>query len=299
MAEGYSTPEGDVRHAQGATPRGGTPGFERPPEVPWSELGPDFIEAWGHDERGKLQAEHLEVEGQSGSGKSYMVGTVLQQRAKRWHTAEIAVLTKNTDDSIPLLGWPTVDDYAQLRKFDQAVFWPQTHAQGEEREKYHEAKVFELLSQLWPAPGQSQPCVLYFDEIRYLESLSRRLKKQIRMFWREGRSHGISIIAGAQRPVEMVRDMHSEARWKAVFCPADEADMERFAELLGPHKDWEPVLRSLDQQRHQFILKNSFTKDTYITWIDQELKPIPAQAEQKEQPPGHITGRQRKTEGQR
>lgn len=172
-------------------PAGGTPGFQRPPELPWSELGPDFIEAWGHDENGKLRAEHWEVEGQSGSGKSYTVATVLQQRAARWGTAEIAVVTKNTDDSIPLLGWPVISDYRELRKYLWAAFWPQTTAVGEEREAYHEARVYELLSNLWPAPGERQDCVIYFDEIRYLESLSRRLKKLIRMYWREGRSHGI------------------------------------------------------------------------------------------------------------
>lgn len=260
---------------------GSTPGFVRPEEIPWSELGPGFIEAWGHDDNGKLRAEHWEIEGQSGSGKSYLAATALQQRAQKWGTAEIAILTKNTDDSIPLLGWPVATSYDDVTRFRWCVFWPQTSAQGEAREKHHEARIYELLSELWPAPGQQANVVIYVDEIRYLESLSRRMKKQIRMYWREGRSHGISIIAGAQRPLEMVRDMHSEARWRAVFCPADEADMERFAELLGPHRDWEPVLRSLDQQSHQFVLRNSFTKDAYITWVDQNLRPVPSQVDQK------------------
>ena len=272
MAEGVAV-AGQVRATGG--PAGGTPGFQRPPEIPWSELGPDFIEAWGHDESGQLQAEHWEVEGQSGSGKSYAVGTALQQRAARWGTAEIAVITKNTDDSMPLLGWPVIDGYAGLRQYRWAMFWPQTTAVGEEREKFHEARIYDLLS--------------------------RRLKKLVRMYWREGRSHGISIIAGAQRPLEMVRDMHSEARWKAVFCPADEADMERFAQLLGPHRDWEPVLRSLDQNLHQFVLKNTFTKDAYITWIDQDLRPLPSQADQKASstPAGAPYGGQKKTAVQR
>lgn len=294
MAEGVAAP-GSVQRDANRYTRGASPDFEWPEEIPWSELGPEFIEKWGHDEQGRLRAEHEEVEGQSGSGKSYAVGTLLQQRAKRWGTAELAVLTKNTDDSIPLLGWPTITDYSELQRYQWAVFWPQTTAQGEEREKFHEQKVYDLLSRLWPPPGEVANCVIYFDEIRYLESLSRRLKKLIRMYWREGRSHGISIIAGAQRPLEMVRDMHSEARWKLVFCPADEADMQRFAELLGRWQDWAPVLRSLDQDQHQFVLKNTFTGDVYITWIDVELKPDPAQAQQREDntPPGAHYGVQR------
>jgi hypothetical protein len=266
---------------EGVTAGGGGAPDIRPPEVPWSELGPDFLEAWGHDDKGKVRAEHWEVEGQSGSGKSYLIATALQQRAARWGTAEVGVITKNTDDSIPLLGWPVAATFEEARKYRWSLFWPQTRALGEDREAHHEQAIYGLLSKLWPAPGEQANIVLYFDEIRYLESLSRRLKKLIRQYWREGRSHGISLIAGSQRPLEMVRDMHSEARWKAVFCPADEADMERFAELLGPARDWEPVLRSLDQRSHQFVLKNTFTGDAYITWVDEELRPVAAQADQK------------------
>ena len=262
--------------------------FLRPPEVPWSQLGPDFIDAYGHDDRGQLRAEHFEIEGQSGSGKSYAAATVMQQRAKRWGTATIALVTKNTEDSLPLLGWPVVGSWEDVIRYRWSIYWPQTPLLGEERERFHEERIYELLSQLWPPPGEQANVLLYMDEIRYIEGLPgptarqrTRLKKLVRQYWREGRSHGISIIAGAQRPLEMVRDMHSEARWRAVFCPADEADMERFAELLGPPRDWEPVLRSLDQTLHQFVLRNSYTKDAYITWIDEQLRPLPSQAEQE------------------
>lgn len=254
------------------------PAFVPPEQVPWSALGPDFIETWGRDDSGKPRAEHFEVEGQSGSGKSYLIATAMQQRAQRFDTATIGVITKSTDDSLPLLEWPVVGSWNDVKKYRQMLYWPQTGAKGEEKEKYHEAAIGQLLDELWPEPGKQANCVLYFDEIRYVESLSRRLKKLVRMYWREGRSHGISIIAGAQRPLEMVRDMHSEAKWRAVFQPSDEADMERFAELLGPPRDWEPVLRSLDNDRHQFVLRNSSTKDGYVTWVDQELRPLASQS---------------------
>jgi len=263
----------------GTTTRVSESGFVWPPEIPWSELGPDFIEVYGHDENGDLQAESLEATGQTGSGKSFSIGTILQQRAARWNTAELAIVTKATDDSIPLLGWPVVTSYRELQeqKWRQAVFWPQTTLKGAEREAFHEQQIYDLLSALWPDPGQVANIVIYFDEVRYIESLSKRLKKLVRMYWREGRSHGISIIAGAQRPVEMVRDQHSESRWKIVFPPADQGDMQRFAELLGRWKDWQPVLESLDQTFHQFVLRNSFTKDAFITWMDEDLRPLPSQ----------------------
>lgn len=262
-------------------------GMEWPDELPWSELGPDFIETWGHDERGHMRAEHLELMGQSGSGKSYSIATVLQQRAARWNTAELAVLTKQADDSLPLLGWPEIDTHQDLKKYRQAVFWPRTGAVGEQREAYMEGRIYDLLANLWQRDAN---IVLYFDEIAFVEDLSPRLKKMTRMYWREGRSHGISVIASKQRPLGINRDAHSESRWKIVFPPADMGDMERFAQMLGRPKEWQPVLESLDQTRHQFVIRNSYTKDAFITWMDEPLRPLPSQSEKgqrtKKEPEG-------------
>lgn len=268
-------------------PRGGTPGFLEPERVPWSELGPEFIETWGHDDDGTMIGEHIEVTGQSGSGKSYVIATVLQQRAQRWNTAEVAIVTKAQDDSIPLLGWPVIDSVSGLKRYRQTVFWPKTTAQGEEREKYMEARIYELLTGIWHEDINS---VLYFDEIGFIEALSNRMKKQIRMMWREGRSHKLSIIASKQRPIGVVRDQHSESRWKFVFPPADLGDMERFAELLGRPRDWQPVLEGLNRKKHEFVLSNNFLKLNYITWVDTELRPVASQAKQSEQKPAHIYG---------
>lgn len=286
MPEGLAEPGGAPRYTLvGPVPyaRGGTPGFERPEEIPWSELGEDFIATWGHDEKGKLRAEHLEVAGQSGSGKSYSISTILQQRAARWDSAEVAIVTKQADDSLPLLGWPVVSTFDEVKKFRQSVFWPQTSAIGEAREKHMEKAVYDLMSRMWVKDAN---CVIYFDEIGFVEDLSARLKKMTRMYWREGRSHGISVIASKQRPLGINRDAHSESRWKLVFAPADEADMERFAQLLGKPADWEPVLRSLDQTQHQFVLRNSFTKDCFISWMDEQLRPLPSQSEQSQRQHG-------------
>lgn len=266
----------------GTTAQAARPGFTPPERVPWSELGEDFIETWGRDD-GKPRAEHVEAEGQNGSGKSYLIATMMQQRAARFDTGMIGLVTKQTDDSMPLLGWPQITSLNEVKKYRQMLFWPQTSLKGEDKEKYHEKVIFELLDGLWPEPGKQANMVLYFDEVRYVEALSRRLKKLVRMYWREGRSHGISIIAGAQRPLEMVRDMHSEAKWRAVFQPSDEADYERFAQLLGPPKLWEPVLRGLDNDAHEFVLRNSSTKDAYITWVDQQLRPLVNQSAQAQE----------------
>jgi nucleoside-triphosphatase THEP1 len=253
------------------------PSFTPPETIPWSELGPHFIEEWGHDD-GKMRGEHIEICGQTGSGKSYAEATILQQRAERWNTAEIVVVTKESDDSIPLLGWQVCDKFEDIRKYRQCIFWPRTSLQGEQREDFHEEQIHNLLSSLWMPDAN---VVIAFDEIGYIESLSTRVQKQIRMYWREGRSHNISLVAMKQRPVGVQRDQHSESRWKIVFPPADQGDMKRFAEMLGRVGDWQPVLEGIDQQSHQFVIRNSVTKDAYISWIDEELRPIKSQGQQQ------------------
>jgi nucleoside-triphosphatase THEP1 len=273
----------------------GEAGFEWPEEIPWSALGPSFIDEWGHDDRGQMRGEHIEINGQTGSGKSYLLATILQQRAERWNTAEVIVLTKESDDSIPLLGWPIVNKFEDIRKYRQCVFWPQTDLQGEAREAFHEEQIYALLSSLWVKDAN---VVLAFDEIGYVEDLSRRIKKQIRMYWREGRSHHISIAAMKQRPVGVQRDQHSESRWKFVFAPAHPADMEPFAELLGRRGDWQPVLEDLDQTRHEFVVRNTFTGDAYISWVDTTLRPIPAQAQQRGRSAGEALANKRAGDSQ-
>lgn len=275
MPEGILTARGPV--PAGDPDGGGELAFTWPEAVPWSALGGEFTETWGHDEHGKMTGEHVEITGQSGSGKSYALATILQQRARRWGTAELIIVTKEQDDSVPLLGWPVVDKFTDLKQYRWAVYWPHTSKQGADREKYHEARIYDLLTRLWTKDAN---IVIAFDEIGYVEDLSRRLKKQIRMMWREARSHKISIVAMKQRPIGVVRDQHSESRWKIVFPPADFGDMDRFAELLGRPRDWAPVLSSLNQQRHEFVIRNNFLRTAYISWIDTPLRPVESQVHQ-------------------
>ena len=51
--------------------------------------------------------------------------------------------------------------------------------------------------------------------------------------------------------------------------------------MLGRVGDWQPVLETVDQQNHEFVIRNSVTKDAYISWIDTPLKPIKSQGEQQ------------------
>lgn len=253
-----------------------TPVVQAPERLPWSELGAAFIGAWGRP-GGKLEPEHVEITGQTGSGKTYLLTTLLQERALLRGSSEIFLATKRQDETFRLLGWPVVDTWPEVQRYRWSMFWPQTDKLGQARKDYQREKIQDLLERLWQPDAN---VVLAVDEIARVEGLSAEVRELIRMYWQEGRSHGITLVAMKQRPVGVVRDQHSESRWKFVFPPADDDDMKRFAQLLGPPKEWEPALRSLDQEQHEFVVRNSVTKDAYISWIDYPIGPIAGQSQQ-------------------
>lgn len=273
---------------------GPSAGFQRPQEVPWSQLGPDFMETWmpRPEADDAFEGEHMEVSGQSGSGKSYALATLLHMRALARDTPTIYVCTKKDDKTVrrlAQLGWPIVHAFDQLKRYRQVIYWPQTHEMGFARDAFYERKVYDLLARLW---RENANTILVFDEIGYVEDLSSNVKRMIRMYWREARALGIGVIASKQRPVGVQRDQHSETRWKLVFPPADFGDMERFAELLGRPGDWQPVLESLDQTRHEFVIRNNVSRDVYITWIDFDMGRLrPLQQDKRMSPSEKLYGR--------
>lgn len=251
------------------------PNFRTPERVPWSVLGPDFMEAWAGGPRDRR--EHTEITGPSGSGKTHFMLTVLQDRyrfdAARYEDRKrmpgaILVVTKQDDAVFSKLGWPVAHTVDEIRD-THVIFWPRTRKTGLERRAFYEHHITQLLDRAW----QPNNTVLAFDEIGYVESLSGNLRVTVQQYWREGRSLGIQLVAMKQRPQGALRDMHSETAWTAVFKPKDRADAERFAELLGHRRDWLPVLDSLDRSRHEFVLMHASTEEAYISWIDTPLAP--------------------------
>lgn len=239
--------------------------------VPWSELGPEFIAAWGRDEKGQQRAEHIEIVGMSGSGKTYFLATILQERMIVRNTPAIIIATKPADSTLQTLGWPIVEKARELSKHRQVIFWPQTKAVGTARKQYQNEQIYNLLTGLWHADSN---IIIAFDEIAYAESLSPEMRDVIEMYWREARSQGISIIGMKQRPQGANRHMSSETMWTIAYPPKDHQDMERFAELFGNRRQWIKVLESMDASKREFLIRNSVTSDAYISWVDLPLRPI-------------------------
>lgn len=237
--------------------------------MPWSLLGPQFIAAWGQP-RGRLMPEHLEILGPTGSGKSYLLVDMLRERVRRRGSAVIYVVTKAADSTIEQLGWPVEATWRGVRRHDQVVYWPRTKAIGQERKQFQNARIQDLLAHLWTPNANT---VVVFDEFAYIETLSPEIKAELQMYLREGRSHGITVVAGKQRAQGTQRDMHSETDWKVAFRMNDDDDNARVAELFGPRRLYLPVLDSLDRERHEFLIQHKMSGTQYISWVDRTLSP--------------------------
>lgn len=248
----------------------GAPRVER---APWSAIGPEFTATWSRPD-GQFEPEHMEVLGPSGSGKSYFVAYVINERARRRQTHVVFLATKPADKTILRLGWPIVTDWRGVERAPQVIYWPRTKAIGQRRRAYHAHKCEDLLDRLWQPDSNT---LLVVDEIAYVQRLSPDLRDTIDMYLREARSSGIELVMGKQRPQGVTREMHAETAWVVSFKPRDRNDAERTAELFGSKKDWVPILESLDNERHEFLIQHRRTGRTYISWIDKPLRPATRQ----------------------
>lgn len=238
--------------------------------VPWSKLGPEFAEIWGRAEPKNPQPEHMEIVGMNGSGKTHLLAKVLQDRCVLRNTPAVIICTKPADETILKLGWSISDDFRDVRRKRQLIYWPRTKKLGPERRAYHGDKIEELLERLW-VPGSNT--IIAFDEIAYAESLSPNIRDMIEMYWREGRSQGITVVGMKQRPQGANRHMSSETWWTAAFAPKDQSDAERFAELFGNRREWLPVFDQMDPDKHEFLIKHARSRAAFISWVDDKIDP--------------------------
>jgi nucleoside-triphosphatase THEP1 len=236
--------------------------------IPWSVAGPAFIKIWGRFDPKDPQPEHMELIGQNGSGKTFFIAQVCAEMVRRRGTHIVFIATKRADKTIRAMGWPVVDSARDALRQDQCVFWPATSRTGTARREYQASRIQELLDELWQEDAN---IIVIFDEFAYIESLSADLKATLQMYLREGRSHGITVVAGKQRPQGVQRDMHSESRITVAFRVKDTEDIERNAELLGDRKLFIPILKTLSPAKHEFVVRHDQGEVVIISWID---KPV-------------------------
>lgn len=236
-----------------------------PSRVPWAELGPDFLLAWGRP-NGKFQPEHVEVLGPTGCGKSWWEKWVLLERVKLRHSHVVILLTKPADKTLATLDWPVVTKWPPSQWNDknrQVVFHAKSSGLSKAARARQAEQVEQLLDGLWHPDAN---VVLAVDEIAYVEQ-ELGLRTHMTTYMREGRTLGITVMASTQRPAGVSRAVHSETAWAVAFAPKDQDDAERMAQILGEKKHYTEVLMDLDREKREFVLVHNLTREAYISHI--------------------------------
>lgn len=250
------------------------------PEVerlPWSQLAQEFAETWGRADPKDPQPEHVEVLGINGSGKTLWTAKACQERMLVRHTPVVFLQSKPADGTIMKLGWPVITngDVKKVSRERWSIFWPNTNATGRAR-KYYQADAFRnLLDALWHPDSN---IIVVYDDFGYIQELvtsdGEPLAPIVQMYLREGRSAGITNVMVKQRAPGSRREMHSETIWKVGFATLDQDDQERVAEIFGDRKTYVPIIRSMDPDKHEFLIKHGRTGAQFISWVDTPLRPI-------------------------
>lgn len=254
-------------------------GVER---VPWEQVGPDFITAWGYPD-GQFDPEHLTVYGKSGGGKTYFVRYVLKQRAAVRRSHVVVVATKRADRTLSGWGWPVISTWPPGYGENQVIYWARAKGISAEHRVPQRAAVKKVMDALWTPDSN---VIVYWDELTYLE-VDLKLKTEIATYYREGRGNGITNVAAMQRPSNVTRLAHSEAGWTVAFPPKDVDDRTRVAEVLGDRRRFAAVLDDLDRTRHEFLLRHDRTGETVISHLPRPPRRVRASREGVSQRPGY------------
>lgn len=228
-----------------------------PEFVPWRyELRPAFLETWKATGDG---AEHLSVIGTTGSGKTTLALSIgMGKLAEDEETRMIILMNKKRDTTMTeLINQGTV---GHIRKWDDLAYkhrvkriiclWPDYPENLQKAREVAKPVFSDALNGLM----HEGDWIIYIDEASYMiEQLG--LRTTFDEFWNSGRSNGLALIAGGQRPVWISKSQTSQHSWFITFYIKALEDRRSVGEAVGDRRGVPEAIRRLD--KHEFFLIHS------------------------------------------
>lgn len=228
--------------------------------------------------------EHVSYIGTTGSGKTTAIVSLLEQTPQH----AVLIVTKNRDKLVTRLpkerGWQLArepEDVFRLmgkltprdrewwegkreRPPQRIVYWPKLPAGTslEERGELLRWRVAAILDRAY----ERGDVTVAIDETTFA-SEELGLRRSLNQFWNEGRSSGISIVAGMQRPALVPKVSRSQATYLGIFRTPEPDDQRALAEMAG-FADRSTLRQEIDSlPRYHHLLVNTRTGDMYVTRV--------------------------------
>ena len=186
------------------------------PLIPWATF------TRGFDYR---QDEHVTIVGPTGRGKTTIALAILERRR---YAAIIA--TKPVDaalsDHLAAAGYPVHDRVPPATIAPRFTIWPtMTGLADIPRQR-------EVIGNALDTMFRQGNRAVLVDETHYIAEMLRQ-QHRLKLWWQQGRSLGLSLIAGFQRPAWVPRDAYSAASHLFLFGTADDTDSRALGGLGG------------------------------------------------------------------
>lgn len=164
------------------------------------------------------QGEHIALVGDTGSGKTYLASRLVRYRAY-----DVVIQTKS--DDIHFAGHRRIRSAAQMavnpnRSEARYILDPPYQRQG--------AEVSRAIERVWAEGGWT----VVFDETWYLTQ-QLKLGRSLDRLLTQGRSLGLSVVCGMQRPAQISRFVLSQCTHLFAFA-SEGRDVQTLAEAFTP-----------------------------------------------------------------
>lgn len=153
--------------------------------------------------------------------------------------------------------WP---DYLPLDLYQRYVLWPKFKRPSDV--KHQQQVIARGIAEMFVQRGWA----IFADELSYL-TRTLKLGPLMTTVWQQGRSIGLSLISGTQRPAWVPLEMYSQATHLFLWRENDKVNLRRMADIGGA--DSIRIAQHVAQlDNHEALYVNTRTGQLWITKVE-------------------------------
>jgi len=245
-------PVGDYRQPSSVAKQQREVVYRPSPVIPWDEfLGFHFD---------FQQGEHVTLLGPTGSGKTMLALELLPFREY-----VLAIATKQRDPvlySLEQRGYFEQSEFELTAEIHPKIVLAARLEHGSDSLIEQRRVVHEALLSVYRQGGW---CV-YLDELRYITDYLK-LSRDVELLWLQGRSAGITVVGGTQRPAFIPLEAYDQATHVFFWRDNDKRNLERIGGL-GAHDSGAIRYEVSRLEKHQVLYVNTRTGEKYRTMVE-------------------------------